>query len=77
MRGKIGEIVSIAGGANLCRSAVRECSAIAKACGHRPSGRFIEQQSFYNYCIISCLYWWRRRESNSCGLLITRKLLIL
>jgi hypothetical protein len=76
MRGKIGEIVSIAGGRLMSFCSSRMLSDCE---GLRPSTirPFIEQQSFYNYCIISCLYWWRRRESNSCGLLITRKLLIL
>ncbi len=45
MRGNIGEIVSIPGGADLSRSALRECADIAGACGHQPSDDFLEQQT--------------------------------
>jgi len=45
LRGNIGEIVSIPGGAGLSRSMLRECSDIAAACGHPPSSAFIEEQT--------------------------------
>jgi 2-dehydropantoate 2-reductase len=45
MRGNIGEIVSVPGGTELSLSALRECSAIASACGQRPSDDFLRQQS--------------------------------
>jgi 2-dehydropantoate 2-reductase len=45
LRGNVGEIVSTLGGADLSRSALRECAEIAKACGHRPSNEFLEQQA--------------------------------
>ena len=45
LRGNIGEIVSIPGGADLSRSMLRECSDIAAACGHPPSSAFIEEQT--------------------------------
>jgi len=45
LRGNIGEIVSIPGGADLSRSMLRECSDIASACGHPPSRAFIEEQT--------------------------------
>lgn len=45
MRGNINEIVSIPGGADLSRSALRECADIAGACGHPPSEGFLEQQT--------------------------------
>src|SRR5271156_275344 len=44
MRGNVGEVVSIPGGADLSRSAVRECAEIASACGHRPSDEFLGRQ---------------------------------
>lgn len=45
MRGNIGEIASIPGGADLCLSALRECSDIASACGHPSPTAFLEQQT--------------------------------
>jgi 2-dehydropantoate 2-reductase len=45
LRGNIGEIVSIPGGADLCRAVLRECSDIAGACGHPPSSTFLEKQT--------------------------------
>jgi 2-dehydropantoate 2-reductase len=45
LRGNIGEIVSISGGAELCVSALRECSAIANASGYPPSDAFLAQQT--------------------------------
>jgi 2-dehydropantoate 2-reductase len=44
MRGNIGEVVSIPGGTELSRSALRECTEIASASGHRPSDEFLERQ---------------------------------
>lgn len=37
MRGTIGDVVAARGGAALSRAVVRECAAIAAACGHAPS----------------------------------------
>jgi 2-dehydropantoate 2-reductase len=45
LRGNIGEIASIPGGAALSLLALRECSGIATACGHPPSEAFLEQQT--------------------------------
>jgi 2-dehydropantoate 2-reductase len=45
MRGNIGEIVAIPGGADLSRWILRECSDIASACGHPPSAAFLEEQT--------------------------------
>ena len=45
LRGNIGEIVSIPGGANLFGSVLRECSDIAAASGHPPSSTFLEKQT--------------------------------
>jgi len=45
MRGNIGEIVSIPGGADLSRWILRECSEIAGACGHPPSASFLQDQT--------------------------------
>jgi len=45
MRGNIGDIVSIPGGAELSHAALRECADVAIACGHRPSDAFLEQQT--------------------------------
>jgi 2-dehydropantoate 2-reductase len=45
MRGNIGDIVSIPGGAELSQAALRECADIAIACGHRPSDDFLKQQT--------------------------------
>ena len=45
MRGNIGEIASIPGGAALSLSALRECSGIASASGYPPSDAFFEQQT--------------------------------
>ena len=36
MRGNIGEIEAIPGGADLSRAILRECSAISTACGYAP-----------------------------------------
>jgi 2-dehydropantoate 2-reductase len=45
LRGNIGEIVSIPGGADLALEALRECSGIAAARGHSQSQAFLEQQA--------------------------------
>jgi 2-dehydropantoate 2-reductase len=45
LRGNIGEIVAIPGGADLSRWALRECSDIASACGHPPTTAFFEDQT--------------------------------
>jgi 2-dehydropantoate 2-reductase len=45
LRGNIGEIASVPGGAPLALSALRECSDIASACGHPQSDAFLEQQT--------------------------------
>ncbi|HXN98717.1 MAG TPA: ketopantoate reductase C-terminal domain-containing protein, partial [Candidatus Acidoferrales bacterium] len=44
-RGTIGEIVAIPGGADLCLSALRECAAIASACGYPMSETFLAEKS--------------------------------
>jgi 2-dehydropantoate 2-reductase len=43
--GNIGEIVAVAGGADLSRSALRECAAIASACGHPLPEAFLAEKS--------------------------------
>ena len=45
LRGNVGEIVAIPGGADLSRSVLRECSGIARACGHPPSEAFLDGQT--------------------------------
>jgi 2-dehydropantoate 2-reductase len=45
LRGNIGEIASVPGGAALALSALRECSDIASACGYPQSDTFLEQQT--------------------------------
>src|SRR5208282_1232447 len=45
LRGNIGEIVAIPGGADLCRSILRECSDIASASGHPPTTAFVDEQT--------------------------------
>src|ERR1700722_8130540 len=45
LRGNIGEIVAIPGGADLSLAILRECSDIARACGHPPSESFAERQA--------------------------------
>jgi 2-dehydropantoate 2-reductase len=42
MRGTIGEIEAVPGGAGLARAMLDECVAVARACGHAPSEEFIE-----------------------------------
>jgi 2-dehydropantoate 2-reductase len=45
MRGNIGEIAAIPGGADLSLAVLRECSRIASACGYPPSDVFLGQQA--------------------------------
>jgi 2-dehydropantoate 2-reductase len=45
LRGNVGEIVAIPGGADISRSVLRECSGIARACGHPASEAFLDGQT--------------------------------
>ena len=45
--GNIGQIVATPGGADLSLAILRECSDIARSCGHPPSPSFLDQQSPY------------------------------
>jgi 2-dehydropantoate 2-reductase len=45
LRGNIGEIVAVPGGAELCLSALRECAAIAGVCGYPMSETFLAEKS--------------------------------
>ena len=45
LRGNIGEIVAVPGGADLSLSALRECAAIAAACGYPLSEAFLAAKS--------------------------------
>jgi 2-dehydropantoate 2-reductase len=45
LRGNIGEIASVPGGAALALSALRECSDIGGACGYPPSDAFLKRQT--------------------------------
>jgi 2-dehydropantoate 2-reductase len=45
LRGNIGEVAAIPGGAELSVAALRECSGIASACGYPQSDAFLEQQT--------------------------------
>ena len=45
LRGNIGEIVAAPGGAELCLSALRECAAIASACGYPMPEKFLAEKS--------------------------------
>jgi 2-dehydropantoate 2-reductase len=45
LRGNIGEIAAIPGGAELSVAALRECSGIASACGYPQSDAFLERQT--------------------------------
>ncbi len=45
LRGDIGEIAAVPGGAALALSTLRECSGIASACGYPQSDAFLEQQT--------------------------------
>jgi 2-dehydropantoate 2-reductase len=43
LRGNVGEIEAVAGGADLALGILAECSAIAAACGHAPSETFVNR----------------------------------
>jgi 2-dehydropantoate 2-reductase len=45
LRGNIGEIVAVRGGAELSLSALRECAAIAGACGYPPPEAFLAEKT--------------------------------
>jgi 2-dehydropantoate 2-reductase len=45
MRGNVGEIVAVRGGADISLGALRECSAIASASGYQQSDTFLERQT--------------------------------
>ena len=45
LRGNIGEIVVVPGGSELCLSTLRECAAIAGACGYPMSETFLTEKS--------------------------------
>ncbi|HTD29603.1 MAG TPA: 2-dehydropantoate 2-reductase [Xanthomonadaceae bacterium] len=45
LRGTIGEIVAVPGGANASLRMLDECAAIATACGHKPSEAFLARQA--------------------------------
>ena len=45
MRGNIGQIAAIPGGAAIALQVLSECSSIADACGYPPARAFLEQQS--------------------------------
>lgn len=45
LRGNVGEIVAVPGGAELSFSALRECAAIADACGYPMSPAFLAERS--------------------------------
>jgi 2-dehydropantoate 2-reductase len=45
LRGNVGEIAAVPGGAALALSALRECAQISTACGYPPSSAFLEQQA--------------------------------
>jgi 2-dehydropantoate 2-reductase len=44
LRGNIGEVASVSGGAELCLEALKECSDIASACGYPQTAAFLEKQ---------------------------------
>ncbi len=44
LRGNIGEVVSVPGGADLCLEALKECSDIASVCGYPQTAAFLEKQ---------------------------------
>jgi 2-dehydropantoate 2-reductase len=45
LRGSIGEIAAVPGGADLSLSTLRECAAIAGACGYPPAEAFLAERS--------------------------------
>ena len=44
MAGNIGEIVAVPAGADLSLAALRECAAVAAACGYPPSAAFLKEK---------------------------------
>jgi 2-dehydropantoate 2-reductase len=44
LRGNIGEVVAVPGGADVCLSAFHECAAIASACGYPMSEVFVKEK---------------------------------
>ena len=51
LRGSIGEIAAVPGGAELSLSALRECAAIAGACGYPMSEAFLAEKSSSTHCL--------------------------
>jgi|ERR1700733_6641010 2-dehydropantoate 2-reductase len=45
LRGNVGEIVAVPGGSEVCLSVLRECAAIAGACGYPMSEKFLAENS--------------------------------
>jgi 2-dehydropantoate 2-reductase len=45
LRGSIGDIAAAPGGADLAHELLEECSAVATACGHKPSADFLSRIS--------------------------------
>jgi 2-dehydropantoate 2-reductase len=45
LRGNVGEVVAVPGGAELCLSVFHECAAIAGACGYPMSETFLAEKS--------------------------------
>jgi len=45
LRGTIGDIAAVPGGAGLTLGLLHECAAVASACGHEPSAAFLAQQT--------------------------------
>ena len=45
LRGNIGQVVAVPGGTELCLSVLRECAAIAGACGYPMSEKFLAENS--------------------------------
>jgi 2-dehydropantoate 2-reductase len=44
LRGNVGEIVAVEGGADLAGAVLKECSNVARACGYPPSEEFLAKQ---------------------------------
>jgi 2-dehydropantoate 2-reductase len=45
LRGSIGQVVAVPGGADLCLALLGECAGIAQACGYPQSAAFLERQT--------------------------------
>ncbi len=45
LRGTIGDIAAVPGGAEVTLGLLHECAAVASACGHVPSPAFLAQQT--------------------------------